>query len=33
VRIGAGVTLAALTQDARIQQSYPGLWQAEGAIE
>jgi 4-hydroxybenzoyl-CoA reductase subunit beta len=26
--IGAGVTLAALTNDARVRQSYAGLWQA-----
>ncbi|MCI0489966.1 MAG: FAD binding domain-containing protein, partial [Blastocatellia bacterium] len=30
--IGAGVTLARVTGDARIRQSYPGLWQAAAQV-
>ena len=32
IEIGAGVTLSALTQDQRIHDRYPGLWQAAAQI-
>lgn len=32
LEIGAGVTLSALTQDSRVRDRYPGLWQAAAQI-